>query len=272
VVAYSHPGKEAGVRQSGTILEAKGINLAFGAVVAARDVNVAVSDGETIGIIGANGAGKTTFVNTVTGYLKPDSGRVIYLGEDITALPPRRITRLGIRRSFQVPQLFPDLAVRDNLLIAIGIAEERRPSAWRRLDTPDRSAEADAILARMALALYRDREVAVLPQGIRKLVDIAMTLPGEPRLLLLDEPTSGISAEEKFGIMDRVMAALKETQVTVLFVEHDMEIVERHAERVIAFYDGRIIADGPTAEVLVAPDVRRYVVGSELHRRAAAGG
>lgn len=257
--------------EAGKVLEAKGINLAFGSVVAARDVNVTVTEGETIGIIGANGAGKTTFINTVTGYLKPDSGRVIYLGEDITAFPPRHITRLGIRRSFQVPQLFPDLAARHHLLIAIGIAEERRPSAWRLLDTPERSAQADAILARMALEHYRDRAVAVLPQGIRKLVDIAMTLPGEPRLLLLDEPTSGISAEEKFGIMDRVMGALKDTKATVLFVEHDMEIIERYAERVIAFYDGRIIADGPTAEVLAAPDVRRYVVGSEIHRRAEAG-
>ncbi len=255
-----------------TVLEAKGINLAFGAVVAARDLNVAVRDGETVGIIGANGAGKTTFVNTVTGYLKPDSGRIIYLGEDITSLPPRQITRLGIRRSFQVPQLFPDLVARDNLLIALGIAEQKYPSAWRLLDTPERRARADAIMARMALETYREREVAVLPQGIRKLVDIAMTLPGEPRLLLLDEPTSGISAEEKFAIMDRVMGALKETSVTVLFVEHDMEIVERYAERVIAFYDGRIIADGLTAEVLAAPDVRRYVVGTQIHRRTAVGG
>jgi branched-chain amino acid transport system ATP-binding protein len=256
----------------GLILETRGVSLSFGAVVAAQDVSVAVRSGEAVGIIGANGAGKTTFVNIVTGYLKPDSGRIFYGGEDITPLSPRDITRRGIRRSFQIPQLFLDLLARENLLIAIAIAEEPSPSPWRPLDTASRRAEADAVSSRMGLEPYRDREVRVLPQGVRKLIDIAISLTGRPRLLLLDEPTSGISADEKFEIMDRVMNALKETAVTVLFVEHDMEIVERYARRVIAFFDGRVIADGPTAQVLSAADVRRYVVGTEIYRRAGAVG
>jgi branched-chain amino acid transport system ATP-binding protein len=254
------------------ILETRGLNLAFDAVVAANDITVAVRDGETVGIIGANGAGKTTFVNMVTGYLKPQSGTVHYAGADITGMRPRALTRMGIRRSFQVPQLFPDLSTADNLMIAIGIAEEARPSPWRPLDTPARRAEIVDICRRMALDAYRDREVGILPQGVRKLIDIAMSLAGEPKILLLDEPTSGISAEEKFALMDRIMDALRQTAVTVLFVEHDMEIVERYASRVLAFYDGRVIADGPTAKVLAADDVRRYVVGAEIHRRSPAGG
>lgn len=254
------------------ILETRGINLSFDAVVAAADVSVAVMDGERIGIIGANGAGKTTFVNTVTGYLTPDSGTVHFRGEDITALGPRDVTRLGVRRSFQIPQLFPDLTARENLLISLGIAEERRPSPWRPLVSDERMTAVEGIVGRMGLEAYADRPTEELPQGVRKLIDIAMTTVGETQVLLLDEPTSGVSAEEKYDIMDRIMSALRETKVTVLFVEHDMEIVERYAERVVAFYDGRVIADGPTAEVLAAEDVRRYVVGSELHRRSGQGG
>jgi branched-chain amino acid transport system ATP-binding protein len=114
---------------------------------------------------------------------------------------------------------------------------------------------------------YHDQVAGKLPQGIRKLLDIAMALVGETSLLLLDEPTSGISADEKTGAMDTIMAALDAAKITVLFVEHDMEIVERYAPRVIAFYDGRVIADGPTAQVLADPDVRTHVIGPELHRR-----
>jgi hypothetical protein len=153
----------------------------------------------------------------------------------------------------------------------VGIAEERRPSPWRPLVSDERLTVVEGIVERMGLEAYADRPTEELPQGVRKLIDIAMTTVGQTQVLLLDEPTSGVSAEEKYDIMDRVMSALRETEVTVLFVEHDMEIVERYAERVVAFYNGRVIADGPTAEVLAAEDVRRYVVGSEIHRRTGQG-
>jgi branched-chain amino acid transport system ATP-binding protein len=120
---------------------------------------------------------------------------------------------------------------------------------------------AERILERFGLMEYRNRNTQVLPGGVRKLLDIALTLAARPRVLLLDEPTSGISAEEKFGIMEMVMKAMKAEGVTVIFVEHDMEVVSRFAGRVLAFYDGRIIADGRPDAVLGDPDVRRYVVG-----------
>jgi branched-chain amino acid transport system ATP-binding protein len=251
---------------SDVVLETRGLAKHFDGVVAAQDVSVSVSEGERVGIIGANGAGKTTFVNMVTGYLKPESGRITYRGDDITALQPRDITRLGIRRSFQVPQLFPGLTVLENLLVARTITLSPRLGAWRDLRTDENLAAIEEILGRYSLEDYRHHVVATLAQGVRKLLDIAMTSIGDPALVLLDEPTSGISMDEKFAIMDIVMGALDTIRTTVLFIEHDMEVVERYAPRVIAFYDGRVIADAPTAEALGDPDVRQYVIGRELHR------
>jgi branched-chain amino acid transport system ATP-binding protein len=251
---------------SNVVLETQGLTRHFDGVVAAQDVSVSVSEGERVGIIGANGAGKTTFVNMVTGYLKPESGRITYRGDDITALQPRDITRLGIRRSFQVPQLFPGLMVIENLLVARTITLSPRLGAWQDLRTDENLAAIDEILRRYSLQDYRHHVAATLAQGVRKLLDIAMTSMGDPALVLLDEPTSGISMDEKFAVMDIVMGALDTIRTTVLFIEHDMEVVERYAPRVIAFYDGRVIADAPTAEALGDPDVRQYVIGRELHR------
>jgi len=257
---------------SKTILSAKSIYKRFGAVVAADDISVDIAGGVTVGIIGANGAGKTTFVNIVTGYLKPDRGQILFDGADITQLSPRQITRLGIRRSFQVAQLFPNLSVRDNVLVALAADEAERPSAVSPLRTPERINAADGLLERLGLTEDAPRAITELPQGKRKLLDIALAMVGQASVLFLDEPTSGISAEEKFPLMDLIMEALAGADTTVLFVEHDMEIVERYALRVLAFYDGRIIADGTAASVLADHDVQRYVVGSEIHRRTGGAG
>jgi branched-chain amino acid transport system ATP-binding protein len=255
---------------SDPILAARRLNKRFGAVVAASEVTVEIASGERVGIIGANGAGKTTFVNMVTGYLKPDQGAILFRGVDITGLRPREVTRLGIRRSFQVAQLFPNLSVRDNLLVALASAESVRPPAVAPLRSRERLAQADALLARLGLDGAAERLTTELPQGERKLLDIGLATVDRSAALLLDEPTSGISADEKFPVMDLVMQAVASEDSAVMFVEHDMELVERYAGRVIAFYDGRIIADGAPAAVLADAEVRRYVVGSELHRRHGA--
>jgi len=236
------------------ILEARNLVKRFGAVAAADGISFAIEPDSVVGLIGANGAGKTTFINMATGYLKPDSGAIFYQGAEITPLAPRAITHRGICRSFQVPQLFLSLTVRENLLVSAGIAV--RHGAGGRIE-----AQVADSLERFALAAYADKLAGVLPEGIRKLLDIAMALAARPKVLLLDEPTSGVSAEEKFGVMDTVMQAVRPQGVTVLFVEHDMEIVERYGERVLAFYEGRIIADGAPRQVLENPEVREFVVG-----------
>ena len=246
------------------LLEARAIEKRFGAVVAASEINIGIAAGERVALIGSNGAGKTTFVNMITGYLKPDSGRIVLDGRDITPLEPRTITRLGVARSFQIPQLYGDLTVLDNMLVATA-CHDQRLSFWQPARRPAAIDRADVLLDRFRLSEHRGRRVAELPGGVRKLLDIAMALTGSPKLLLLDEPTSGVSAEEKFPMMETIMAALgEEKNTTVLFVEHDMDIVERHAGRVVAFYAGRIIADDTPAVALATDDVRRYVTGDLL--------
>ncbi len=252
---------------SASLISVRGLVKRFGAVIAADNVSVEIRPQETVGIIGANGAGKTTFVNMVTGYLKPDDGAIFFRGHDITRLPPRDVTRLGIRRSFQVAQLFPNLSVRDNVLVALAAASGAFPSPLAMLRTPAQIEEAGRILDRVGLGPFAHRKTTELPQGQRKLLDIALAMIGQSAVLLLDEPTSGISADEKFPLMDLVLNAVRAAEATVLFIEHDMEIVEKYADRVIAFYDGRVIADGEPAHVFADPDVRRFVVGAELHRR-----
>ena len=245
------------------VLSAQHLERRFGAVLAAADVNIDIQAGERLCLIGSNGAGKTTFVNMITGYLKPTAGRILLAGEDITARSPREITRRGVARSFQIPQLCLHLSVLDNMLTALHC--NRRGSSFLH---PARDAEATercmALLASFALADHVERPVRELPGGVRKLLDIAMALTGHPRLLLLDEPTSGVSADEKFSTMDTVVRAVERqgaAAATVVFVEHDMDIVRRYASRVAAFSNGRVIADGPAGDVLRDPEVRRYVTG-----------
>jgi branched-chain amino acid transport system ATP-binding protein len=217
-----------------------------------------------VGLIGGNGAGKTTFLNLVTGYLKPTSGTVRFQGRDITGLAPRRITRLGICRSFQIPQVFDTLTAYENLLVGLGIvAMGRKAFVGSNLGTARPESVADETLERFHLREYRDEPASVLPEGVRKLLDIAMALAVKPSILLLDEPTSGVSADEKFSLMDLVLGAIRAEKVTVLFVEHDMDIVRRYTQRIVAFYDGKIIADADSATVLSNPEVRRLVVGEQ---------
>jgi len=246
------------------ILSVRGLEKTFGSLVAAHDINLAVAPLQTVGIIGANGAGKTTFVNLITGHLQPSKGSIWFEDRDITGRPSREITRLGVSRSFQMAQIFPSLTVFENMCAAAAIAAVGGSAlaAFAPLDRPATHSAAAAAMELFRVERYRGVRAATLPQGVRKLLDIAMAVVGSPRVLLLDEPTSGISVEEKFGVMETVMSALKSRQLTVLFVEHDMEIVARFAERVLAFYDGTVIADGAPAQALADPRVQSLISGT----------
>jgi len=251
------------------LLETHKLSKSFGAVVAAADIDVKVEAGEVVGIIGANGAGKTSFVNMVTGYLTPTSGEILFGGRDITGLRPREVTRTGISRSFQIPQLFLNLTALDNMVIALTIADGEvfRLSATA---TPERLDRASHILDRFGLGRYARLDVGTLAQGVRKVLDIAMATVGDPRVIFLDEPTSGVSIEEKMTIMEGLFDALSARDIAILFIEHDMEIVEAFAPRVMAFYEGRVLADAAMDEVLEDGQVRKYVIGHQLARRGGA--
>ena len=243
------------------VLSVRGLEKRFGAVIAADTLSLDIPAGQRVSLIGANGAGKTTFVNMVTGYLKPDSGSIALEGMDIGRRSPRNVARLGISRSFQIPQLFIELTAAENLAVAVSGVGGHALSVFSPAEAHGRRDKALELLERFGLTEMADRPISELAGGVRKLVDIAMALVRRPKLLLLDEPTSGVSAEEKFATMERVIHAVAPDAATIVFVEHDMEIVSRYADRVVAFYQGHILADGDPHNVLKDPEVRRYVTG-----------
>jgi branched-chain amino acid transport system ATP-binding protein len=243
------------------LLEVVGLSKFFGMVRAAENLNVRVGEGELVGIVGSNGSGKTTFLNMVTGYLKPDRGRILVWGRDVTGLGARAVTRLGVARSFQIPQLYTGLTVLENVLLALAARTDGAVGVWRSLYRTRWTAEGRELLARVGLDAYADRSVAELPEGGRKLLDIALAIALEPRLLLMDEPTSGVSTEDKFPVMDTLVGVLRQRRITTIFVEHDMDVVHRYSQRVLVFDNGLVIAEGAPAAVLADPDVRKAVLG-----------
>ena len=242
------------------LLSVRDLHIHFGGIRAADGIDLDVHEGETLAIIGPNGAGKTTFINLCTGYLKPTSGSVRFEGRPIVGMAPRRITRSGIARSFQIPQLFLEHTALENLMLAVS-SRDRVRWPWLRLrDLPQRE-EMRELLDLFNLAAVADKPIREMPEGVRKLIDIAVALALKPRLLLMDEPTSGVSSAEKVGIMDTLARALAARRVTSVFVEHDMEIVERYARRIAVWSAGRILALGPPSEVMRDPEVLRNVTG-----------
>lgn len=245
---------------SGALLSTRGISLAFGGVVAAEAIDFDLHAGERLAVVGQNGAGKTTFINICTGYLRPSAGRVVFDGVDITRQSPRAITRRGIGRSFQMPQVFTQHTVRECLLLAAS-AVGRKPGFWPPLEQAVAADEVDATLELLQLSARSGDLAGALPEGQRKLLDVAMALVLHPKLLIMDEPTSGVSSDEKHELMRVLMRALDERRVTSIFVEHDIDIVRQYASRLAAWIAGRIAADGPPAEVLRDPVVVRNVIG-----------
>ena len=243
-----------------SLLQTRGLALRFGGVVAADDIDFDLQAGERLAVIGANGAGKTTFINMVTGYIKPSGGEIRFDGADITRMHPRQIVHRGIGRSFQLPQLFLDHTVRESVELAIA-ARQRRMLSLRPVERCVDRAEVDHVLEVVGMAARGRDRCGDLPEGHRKLLDIAMALVLRPKLLIMDEPTSGVAADEKHPLMATIMKALSERSVTAMFVEHDVDIVREYATRVAAWISGRIAADGPPEVVMNDEEVRTVVLG-----------
>ena len=243
------------------LLETRGISLAFGGVVAAESIDFTLAHGERLAVVGQNGAGKTTFINICTGHLAPSAGTVLFDAHDITHHSSRSITRRGVGRTFQLPQIFGEHTVRECLLLAASSVKRRR-GFWVPLEDAVDGQDVDETLDLLQLA-GRARDVAgSLPGGQRKLLDVAMALVLRPKLMIMDEPTSGVSSDEKHELMRVLMRALDERGVTTIFVEHDIDIVRRYATRLCAWIAGRIAADGPPEQVLADPVVVRNVIGA----------
>jgi len=245
---------------STSILQVRDLHVEFNGVKAADDVSLDINEGEFLAVIGPNGSGKTTLLNLCTGYVRPKSGSIHLDGRAITGLTPRAITRRGVARAFQIPQLFSDQSVLDNMMLALA-AKDGLWTMVRPLGLPARREEAIALLDLVGLRGDKDRVSRTLPEGHRKLLDIAVALALKPRLLLLDEPTSGVSTLERFSLMEALMSALRTRNITALFVEHDMDVVARYANRVLVWNAGTVMAQGRPDEVFKDERVLKNVVG-----------
>jgi branched-chain amino acid transport system ATP-binding protein len=243
------------------LLSTRGLSLSFGGVVAADSIDFDLMPGERLAVVGQNGAGKTTFINICTGYIRATSGTVSFDGTDITGHSPRLITRRGVGRSFQLPQVFTGHTVRECMMLAASAVKQRH-RFWLPLAQAVDVDEVDATIELLQLGERAHDLAGSLPEGQRKLLDVAMALVLRPKLMIMDEPTSGVSSDEKHDLMAVLMRALDERRVTSIFVEHDIDIVRRYATRLSAWIAGRIAADGVPEEVLRDPVVIQNVIGA----------
>jgi len=245
------------------ILEAIEVTKFFGDVCALAGVSLAIDEGECVSIIGPNGAGKSTLINLLTGSLRPTSGRVRFKQRDVHGKGPVALTRLGIARSFQLVHVFPDLTVLETLQAAV-ISRLRRGSRLFAALARDREVRDGALDVAELFGLAGKRDVLArhLPQGDKKLLDVASAFALRPEVILLDEPTSGVSTADKAPIMDTLVTASRRIGLrAIILVEHDMDIVFGYSDRIIALHQGKVLADASPARIAADPAVVDLVIG-----------
>jgi branched-chain amino acid transport system ATP-binding protein len=241
-------------------LSARGVNKSFGSLVVAADVAINLPAGVRYALIGPNGAGKTTLINLLTGMLRPDAGRIFLGGDDITALPPEARVQRGLVRTYQINSLFPQLTALEAVTLAV--CERRRVAQtwWRPLTAyTEEIDEAYGILATLNLAAVCYRPTRELAYGQQRLLEIALALATRPKVLLLDEPAAGVPREESRDLFAAIAGLSRD--ITVLFIEHDMELVFRFASRILVLVGGRILVEGTPAEIAADERVRAVYLG-----------
>jgi branched-chain amino acid transport system ATP-binding protein len=253
------------VPESTPLLDARSISKRFGGVQALHDVTLAVEPGEIFGLVGPNGAGKTTLFNCLCGQLRPDGGTVRFGGQLIDSLPTYKRARLGIGRTFQRIEVFPELTVRDHLMVAER-AHRGDGALWKDLlnlgqPKPDEIVKVNRVLDMVGLQDVADTPVAALSLGHCRLVELGRALAGEPRMLMADEPSSGLDVQETKALADTLRHVRQEHGTAVLLVEHDLDMVARVVDRVIVLDFGQQIAAGTLDEVMSDPVVRKAYLG-----------
>jgi branched-chain amino acid transport system ATP-binding protein len=249
---------------SAPALEARGLTRHFGALIATDDVAFALPPGARQALIGPNGAGKTTLINLLTGVLKPTAGQVWLQGRDVTHLASSARVRMGLSRTFQINQLFPDLTPAESLALAISERDGSGADFWRVAGgRPEIVAEIESLLTLFSLESDFDRPTRKLPYGKQRLLEIALALATRPRVLLLDEPAAGVPEEERRDIL-AALAALP-SEVAILLIEHDMDLVFNFAERISVLVAGKLLTEGEPEAIAADERVRAVYLGEDAH-------
>jgi branched-chain amino acid transport system ATP-binding protein len=252
------------------VLEVRELSRAFGGLQALGGVSFTVAAGELVALIGPNGAGKTTCFNCIGGQLRPDAGSVRLAGRELVGLPPRAVWRHGVGRTFQITQTFGSMTVAENVQQALISHHRQSRRPWPYAGRLHRE-EATGLLRRVGMADQAGRACSVLAYGDLKRVELAIALAGAPKLLLMDEPTAGMAPAERLQLMALVREIVRERPLAVLFTEHDMDVVFRHADRVMVLDRGRLLAGGTPDQVRADPAVQAIYLGAGLDPHAGAG-
>jgi branched-chain amino acid transport system ATP-binding protein len=246
-----------------SLLEVRNITKAFGSNTAVDDVSLTIRKGEFLGLIGSNGAGKTTLVNLISGFFPADRGTLLFDGRDITRQSIHERIGVGIARSFQLVNLFDHLTVLDNVALTIFSRQGKTRWLWTIADRDGEVRdEAVAVLRQFGLAAEAPLLAGAISQGARKLLDVAVAYALRPKLLFLDEPTSGVSTREKAPIMDIITAVVRAEGITAVVIEHDMDIVFRYSDRIVAMHQGAILASGTPDEIRQNEQVAMTLLGT----------
>jgi branched-chain amino acid transport system ATP-binding protein len=247
------------------ILESQHLTNWFGKVCTALDLNLGFRQGVVTSIIGPNGAGKSTLINLLTGHLPIQSGRVVFRGQDVTHLPVHRRVRMGICRSFQIVNIFPQLTALENVMIPVLSLSGRTRRLFASLSREAAARrEAEAVLERVGLAAARDRRATALSHGDKHLLEVGVALASRPTLLFLDEPTAGMNPVERGRLLESIRKLARDGQTTFVIVEHDMDVVFSLSERVIVLHFGEVLCDGSPEVVRNDPKVKEVYLGEHV--------
>ena len=245
-----------------SLLEVRNVSKSFGSLVAVRDVSLAVAPGELRAVIGPNGAGKTTFFNLISGLFAPSAGAIVFDGHDITKLVPHRRVALGMARTFQITEIFPELSIAENVRIGVEVASGFRLRPWlRRAENNAIKERIAEILALTNLSGKADRIVGELSHGDQRAAEISMALTLKPRILLLDEPTAGMGDQETYEVTSLIRRLHREQGYTIVLIEHDMRVVFNLADRIMVLDQGSVLAQGTPQEIAANEAVQAAYLG-----------
>jgi len=253
------------------MLSVQHLDKSFGGVHATRDLSIDFPDGSLTAIIGPNGAGKTTFFNLISGAFRPDAGKVILNGQDIVGKASVEIVQLGMVRAFQVAAMFPSLTVREAVAATVTSRQRKSWTLLKRFPLADSAGPTEEIIELLGLQKKASTLSRNLSHGDQKLLDIGLALAMQPKVLLLDEPTAGMGPDERWRMIGKVQALWQAKKMTVIFIEHDMDIVFRIAQTIHVLKYGAVLAQGTADEIRRNPDVIDAYLGSDHHLAQAAG-